>query len=158
MPSAIYSELPANAVVAGHDADGSPIYVGRAFYEGDNIPVKICPAHQAAYLAYGGREVPVTNYEVLIGLGFTWVSSGGGQVPGSAVATGTQSDGEPLYVGRAHFQGSLTPGKVQASHSCLYLPFGGVEHSVADYEVLVQKGNLFILNNYEEWPLTLISY
>lgn len=130
-------------MVAGHDADGSKIYVGRAFYEGDNIPVKVCPAHQSAYLAYAGREVSVSNYEVLVGFGFTWVSSGGGQVPGSAVATGTQSDGEPLYVGRAHFQGTLTPGKVQTSHSCLYLPFGGVEHSVTEYEVLVQQGRQY---------------
>lgn len=37
-----------------------------------------------------------------------------------------------------HFQGSLTPGKIHRSHGCLYIPFGGVEHSFqSNFEVLI---------------------
>lgn len=45
--------------------------------------------------------------------------------------------GEPLAIGRAHHEGSLTPGKVHRSHGCLYLPYGGAEQSTLYYEVLV---------------------
>lgn len=105
-------------------------------------PVKVMPSKQAAYLSFNGQEVLVSNYEVLTGHGFTWVGSGNGHVPEGAVAAGNQSSGEPLYIGRAHFQGSLTPGKVHRSHGCLYIPYGGAEHSILQYEVLIgaQKG------------------
>lgn len=63
----------------------------------------------------------------LSGHGFTWVASGHGHVPPGAVVAGNSSHGEPLFIGRAHFQGSLTPGKVHRSHACLYIPYGGDE-------------------------------
>ena len=67
----------------------------------------------------------------------TWVSSSNGHVPPGAVLAGNTSIGEPLYIGRAHHDGSLTPGKVHRAHGCLYLPFNGAEHSHTHYEVLV---------------------
>lgn len=63
-PSSVYGGLPPNAVSAGNDADGSPIYIGRSFHEGDQIPVKVLPSKQAAYLSYNGQEILVSNYEV----------------------------------------------------------------------------------------------
>lgn len=41
-----------------------------------------------------------------------WVESRDGVVPPNAIAAGKTAAGEPLYVGRAREQGSLTPGKV----------------------------------------------
>lgn len=103
------------------------------------------PTKNAAYVSYAGKEHFVSNYEVidrptyqrtfflitkqfqgLSGHGFSWISSGHGHVPAGAVVAGNNS-GEPLYIGRAHFQGSLTPGKVHRSHACLYIPYGGDE-------------------------------
>uniref|UniRef100_A0A182NGE2 DUF3421 domain-containing protein n=1 Tax=Anopheles dirus TaxID=7168 RepID=A0A182NGE2_9DIPT len=49
--------------------------------------------------------------------------------------------GEPLYMGRAIYNGLLTPGKVHPSHSCCYLPCKGKEVSVTDYEVLCTRHN-----------------
>lgn len=134
--------LPHNAVRAGQDADGSIIYVGRSTHQGDLIPCKVLPTKRAAYVAHGGKEVFVGNYEVLTGSGFTWIGSSNGHTPAGAVLVGNQRNGEPLYMGRANFQGSLTPGKVHKSHGCLYIPFAGAEHSIVQYEVLVgaQKG------------------
>lgn len=64
--------------------------------------------------------------------------SNDGNIPDDAFGIGYTKTGEQLYVGRIHFQGSLTPGKVHRSHGCLYIPFGGVEHSFqSNYEVLI---------------------
>lgn len=44
--------------------DGSTIYVGRAFHEGDMIPAKVIPEKNVAYVAWGGQEHPKHSYEV----------------------------------------------------------------------------------------------
>lgn len=57
-----------------------------------------------------------------------------------AVEVGTTAEGgEKLYMGRAMHGGAQTPGKLQASHGCLYIPFGGAEVCLTEYEVLVCK-------------------
>lgn len=58
-----YAEIPPNAVSAGHDADGSPIFVGRAFHEGYQIPAKVIPSKHVAYISYAGQEIPKQQYE-----------------------------------------------------------------------------------------------
>ncbi|KAL3220947.1 hypothetical protein MRX96_005380 [Rhipicephalus microplus] len=50
---------------------------------------------------------------------------------------GVCASGEPLYIGRAYHEGTLTIGKVQPSRRCLSIPYGGEEHCYSDYEVLV---------------------
>lgn len=60
-------------------------------------------------------------------------------MPPNAVSSGQTNDGEPLYVGRGCWAGSLTVGKVHPSHGCLYLPYGGREQRLDSYEVLVQQ-------------------
>jgi len=137
IPTTVYAGLPPSAVCAGNDSDGTPIYIGRSFFEGNQLPCKVMPSKNAAYVSYAGKEIFVSNYEALSGHGFSWVASGHGHVPPGAVATGNTNQGEPLYIGRAHFQGSLTPGKVHRSHACLYIPYGGDEHAIKSYEVLV---------------------
>lgn len=56
--------VPSSAVVAGQDIDGSTLYAGRAFYEGDLLPAKISQSQGAALVAYGSSEHKVYNYEV----------------------------------------------------------------------------------------------
>lgn len=64
VPMTAYSAVPHDAVVAGHDIDGSPIYVGRAYHEGDLIPAKVIPSKQIAYVPHGGQEHPKQEYHV----------------------------------------------------------------------------------------------
>lgn len=64
VPSSADSGLPPNAVHAGHDTDGAPIFVGRAFHEGDQLPAKVIPSKQVAYVAYGGQEIVKHQFEV----------------------------------------------------------------------------------------------
>lgn len=137
IPWTNHQGIPPAGVYAGNDQDGSPIYVGRAYHEGDQLPAKVIPSKQAAYVSHNGMEIFKTHFEVLTGSGFTWVGSGNGHVPAGAVLAGNTSTGEPLYIGRTHHEGSLTPGKIHRSHGCLYIPFGGAEQSFLSYEVLI---------------------
>lgn len=130
--------MPPGAILAGYDADQSPIYVGRAFHEGDHLPAKIVPSHRVAYVPHGGQEHAKHQYEVLCNGSVSWIPSAHGHIPPNAVAGGRTSSGEPLYIGRANYNGSLTPGKIQPSHNTLYIPFGGSEVGIREYEVLVE--------------------
>lgn len=75
---------------------------------------------------------------MLCGSSGTWVRTSGGNVPPNALPAGETEEGEPLFVGRVSHEGTLTPGKVQASHGVLYIPYGGQEVAFPDYEILVQ--------------------
>ncbi|XP_055690904.1 uncharacterized protein LOC129794238 [Lutzomyia longipalpis] len=136
VPTSVYGAMPPNAVFAGTDSDSSPIYVGRTFHDGDQLPAKVIPSKQAAYVSHNGNEIVKHHVEVLVGTGFTWIHSGNGHVPPNAVRAGQTVHGQPLYVGRTHHEGSLTPGKIHPSHGCLYFPYGGAEQSSLQYEVL----------------------
>ncbi|XP_060524350.1 natterin-3-like [Cylas formicarius] len=131
--------VPHSALHGGTDVDGAPIYVGRAFHEGDWIPAKVIPDKRVAYIAYGGQEIPVHKYQVLCEQTFDWVPAGDGHIPQDAVVGGRTSDGENLYIGRVHHEGANTVGKVHPSHGSCYIPFGGQELGFKDYEILVLK-------------------
>ncbi|XP_020292377.1 natterin-3-like [Pseudomyrmex gracilis] len=129
--------LPQNAVVGGRDSDGSTIYVGRAYHEGDMLPAKVIPDKNVAYVCHNGEEHPKDEFEILCQSEVAWQFCSNGEVPADAVIGGQTTDGEPLYVGRVLHSGAQTIGKVQQSHGCLYIPFDGEELSFKDYEVLV---------------------
>lgn len=126
-------------VPGGQDSDGTLMYVGRANHGGDLLPAKVIPQKTAAYVAFGGEEVSVSDFEVLCQKELVWDSATGGNIPPDAVVGGNTADGEPLYVGRAFHEGSQTIGKVQRSHGCVYLPYGGAEVAVQTYEVLCER-------------------
>jgi len=94
----------------------------------------------AHVLSYGGREhTKGSGYEVLTGDGFQWKTAEGGRVPQGAVQGGREADGTPLYVARGKVDGVDSIGKVNTSHNNCYLPYGGKEHPVKRYEVLVHS-------------------
>ncbi|XP_050349452.1 annexin A7-like [Nymphalis io] len=131
--------LSNRAVVAGYEGyDQSPLWVIRARYEGDMIPGKLAIKHKAAYVPWGGRENAVNNIEVCCARPekVRWVESRDGMIPQNAIISGNTSAGEPLYIGRAREQGSLTPGKVHPSHKAMYLSFAGKEVPHKIYEIL----------------------
>lgn len=61
-----YSAVPMDAVPSGYDVDGSQIYVGRAYHEGDLIPAKVIPSKHVAYVPYAGEEVAKSEYHVSV--------------------------------------------------------------------------------------------
>ena len=129
--------VPPNAFVGGNDSNGEPLYVIRANFQGALIPGKLAPSHGNGYVAWGGNENAVHQYEVLCNFNGRWVPCSPANIPPNAIVGGQSESGEPLYVGRAHHQGSITIGKVQRSHNCCYISYGGQEISHQQFEVLI---------------------
>lgn len=133
------STLTGKAVVGGHEGwDGSPLWVIRAWHNGDLIPGKLSIRHNAASIMYDGKEVPKQNIEVLCAApeNLRWVPASNGNVPPGAIPGGRTTTGETLYVGRARYQLSITPGKVHPSHNACYIGFAGQEVAHKMYDVL----------------------
>ena len=103
------------------------------------IPAKAIPSKNACYVCYNGNEILKQNFEYLVGFGFHWVGSANGHVPDNAVPSGNDPSGEVYYLGRAHHQNSLTPGKIHKTHQCLYIGYDGHEIAIKQYEVLVAQ-------------------
>ncbi|KAL1434365.1 hypothetical protein MTO96_011985 [Rhipicephalus appendiculatus] len=133
--------LPHNAVSGGTDLQGEETFVGRAAHDGDVLPGKVVPSRGVCYVAYGSCEHGYEDYQVLVsdGASLGWLPASDGSLPTGAVQGGTTSEGEPLYIGRAHHNGMFIIGKVHPSHKCIYIPFSTFEHRYTDYEVLVWK-------------------
>ncbi|XP_018321824.1 uncharacterized protein LOC108734675 [Agrilus planipennis] len=129
--------VPPTAVSGGKDADGSPIYVGRALHERDWIPAKVIPDRKVAYVPFAGGEHVKTKFQILCEQKFEWVPAENGHVPPGAVEGGRTSNGEILYIGRVSHGKAQTIGKIQPSHGCLYIPYDSKEQSFKKYEVLV---------------------
>ncbi|KAJ9588729.1 hypothetical protein L9F63_017964 [Diploptera punctata] len=131
--------IPEGAAVCGKDKDGSDIYVGRAFHEGDMLPAKIVPSKGGAFVCYAGTEHGKTEYEALCDGTLTWQNTTGWNIPPDALAAGQTSDGETLYVGRVLHDGTLQLGKVHPSHGVCYIPYDGKELTFPSYDILVSK-------------------
>ncbi|XP_058835655.1 uncharacterized protein LOC131692557 [Topomyia yanbarensis] len=137
--ASVQGPFPPNMVQGGQDSDGCGIFVGRANHGGDLLPAKVIPSKNAAYVAYGGEETFVSSIEVLCQKELVWDHAVGGTIPPDAIVGGNTADGEVLYIGRAHHEGSQTVGKVQCSHGCVYIPYDGQEVAVQTYEVLCER-------------------
>lgn len=68
----------------------------------------------------------------------SWEPSSQGVSVANAISTDRMGH-EEIYIGRAPFSSSLTVGRIQPSHRCLYIPYNGKEHRIEHYEVLVYK-------------------
>lgn len=131
-------QVPPNAMQAGFDGS-EQLYVARARHENDLIPGKLHPSHGVCYVAYGGGEHGHADYEVLCAGGGRWVPVYDGSIPPTAVPAGETAEGEPLFVGRATHEGTVTVGKVQPSHGCCYIPYGGEELAYKEFEIYVSN-------------------
>ncbi|CAH8432069.1 unnamed protein product [Schistosoma turkestanicum] len=107
-------------------------------------PGKVVHRYKTCYYPYGGEEKSSSEYEVLCDTsvsgqrGYEWEHASCGNVPKNAIVAGLV-DNEPLYIAKGSINGEPCVGKVHHGHQCAYLPWGGKEHSVQDYQVLVWK-------------------
>ncbi|XP_046391922.1 uncharacterized protein LOC124160192 isoform X3 [Ischnura elegans] len=136
--SACNGRVPPGAFVGGKDLD-SDLYIARARHGGGWVPGKLNPNHGKCYIPWGGKEVAMSEYEVLCGSNLEWQRTAGGNVPPRSVPASNAHEGEVMYVGRVHHNGTSTVGKVHPSHGVCYIPFGGEELSFSNYEVLVSS-------------------
>ncbi|MEU4426702.1 DM9 repeat-containing protein [Actinoplanes sp. NPDC024001] len=133
--------IPPGAVPHGYEADGEPLWVCRVRMYGGVHPGKVRPAFGAAQVTWGGKEVSVDEYEVLMDRG-AWGIASGGAVPADAFAAGRERGGEPLYVARAAIApGTLHIGKVRPAFGAASIGYGNGEHTVHSYEVLLHPAS-----------------
>merc|ERR1719244_432546 len=61
----------------------------------------------------------------------SWVPASNGSIPAHAVMAGPN-----IYVARARYASDMLPGKVARGYNWAFVPHGGGEHQVMEYEVL----------------------
>ena len=136
--------------------------VGRRDASGDLVPGKIVPSHGCAYIASGGVESSHSEYEYLVrpsSGSLEWIVATDGEIPDAAICGGYTSFHDELFVGRAFYNGSWVIGKVQKSHPLLYIPFGGLEVPLNDYELLIcHQWMTFRIAITQVWNKQLIFY
>lgn len=133
--------IPRNAVVGGRDNTArEDLFIGRVILGNEAVPGKVVRSHNVLYIAYNGKEIPHSNYEVLVSDvpdRLKWLPDANGRNPEHSVQGGHAQDGEPMYIARAQApDGGVCVGKLHRSHGCCYIPWGGQEHAVKSYEVL----------------------
>ena len=122
--------LPRNAVRGGNSPFG-PLYICRARYRGGVHLGKAVKGQ--CLIGWGGREVEVRPFEILVGHGLHWTRAWGDSVPPGAVGGGHVSDGE-LFVCRGRHRDGVHPGKL--FHGKCLIGWGGHEVALTNYEVL----------------------
>jgi len=58
--------VPGGALQGGQEANGSPLYICHAMHLGGVHPGKVRPGFSGCNIPYGGQEIVVPNYEVLV--------------------------------------------------------------------------------------------
>ncbi len=153
MPSSAYANanwvnanggsIPSSALAGGqeHPPGKQTLYVCKAQFQGGIHPGKVRPAFHACNIGWGGMEHAVRNYEVLLtNSNFIWVPANNGHIPKGAVKGGVEHPPgkQSLFVCRAKFNGGTHPGKVRPAFRGCNIGWGGKEHAVRNYEVLVK--------------------
>lgn len=130
LQSSFADPIAADAIAAGRDDDGSPIYIGRAPFASDLVVANVVPWRKAAYLTHDSTVHEIKYFEILIGSGFNWVLVQDGILPDSAVMGGYTADGTPMFIGRAPHKSRMIVGKVMtgqgekgSERSFLFIPF-----------------------------------
>ena len=127
---------PAYALQGGYEADGTPLYIARIKYEG-GIHIGNARANtREAFIPYGGKELIITPYELYTGKG-RWVKVSGVKSPKGAVVGGNENDGTDFLIARAFIEGGWHIGKLRRNASQAFIPYGGKEEIVTNFEVLV---------------------
>eukprot|EP00727_Mastigamoeba_balamuthi_P010465 m51a1_g6040 hypothetical protein (176) ;mRNA; f:164328-165059 len=135
------SSIPPNAVVGGRDCDGSDLYIARAHHNGSVIPGKGHPQHGCCFVAFGGKEIAVTDYEVLVGPPGAiprWQTVTPG-MPIQGTQAGHDVGGQPLYVGRVWTHDCMCLGKAAPHLNGINVSYSGKEHVVSGqtFEILI---------------------
>jgi uncharacterized protein DUF3421 len=128
---AMNGAIPQGAVAGGAE-NGHPLVICHAVAAMGVHPGKVVASN--CNFGYGGQEMTVPQYEVLVGPPGHWIAAAGGAVPPGAVSGGFE-DGHPLFICRTHFGTGVHPGKVVANNC--NIGYGGKEVTVPQYEVLV---------------------
>jgi len=130
-------ELPSTVVIGGVETNRS-LAICRCEYNGAKHPGKVVAS--ACNIGWGGKEIIVKEFEILINKGVTeldWLKSDG-PIPDNAVQAGTEK-GRKLFVGRGFYENGTHPGKIfdAGKNYICNIGWGGKEITLKSFEVLV---------------------
>ena len=133
------NNIPDNAVRGGHEADGTPLFVAKAFHAESNewIPGKAAAHLPGCHIPWGGKEKIIENYKILVhdssapGL-LKWKKFKHGKCPSHTF----HGNPDALIVARAKHEDGVHPGKLYGPHECCYISYGGKEIAKEKYYVL----------------------
>lgn len=139
---ALAGGFPAGARQAGHEANGVPLFVGRARHANSLHPGKTRADWRSVAISYGGAELwPSDAAEVWLGR----VPNGGEGVwlpPDRAqngFMVGYEADTTPLYAARVAHAGGVHIGKWRRDWTAASLSYGGKEIWLGGFEVLCTR-------------------
>jgi Protein of unknown function (DUF3421)/Ricin-type beta-trefoil lectin domain-like len=151
-----------SALRGGNEANGTVLYIARVKHENGVHIGKARPNSREAFIAYGGKELALSNYEVFTGTG-QWVKATANSFPPNAIAGGYEANGAPLYIARAVIDGGYHPGKARKNGDG-FIPYGGVERIVKDFEVLtsnpvatITRGTYHIRSQIDNKPMDVVN-
>ena len=140
------SVMLSKMIQGGQNRNNIPLFLCRAKFNGGIHPGKInLKKHKGCHIAWGGIEYEIsnpTNWEYAISAANSlanqrWQTRSGGAIPSSAVKTGQEANGVFLYTCRAKFNSGIHPGKIHSEFGGCNIPYGGREHTIFEYDVLV---------------------
>ncbi|HEV3199590.1 MAG TPA: DM9 repeat-containing protein [Bryobacteraceae bacterium] len=126
--SAINGFVPQDAIHAGTDADGTPLYICSAIFGAGNYPGKLHSSFGGCNISVAGVEHTVSNYFVLRP---DWLG-----IPDYSFPAGVDVSGVPEHVCRAYSGGGLYPGKTRTDWKTCNFGLSGKEETSTTYEIL----------------------
>jgi hypothetical protein len=129
-------DLPPEATIVGHEADGQSLYAARVSYTNAVHLGKVRYGFGGANVVYNRREMPIVPFEVLTGP-VRWVPARGGAIPEGATPSGHDRNRVPRYLVRARLGNGIHPGQLPQGATAAQIPYGGTVQEMTDYEVMI---------------------
>eukprot|EP00842_Homolaphlyctis_polyrhiza_P002114 jgi/Hompol1/2903/HPOL_006262-RA len=133
--------FPPNAILGGTEITGEPLFIIRAWWEG-SIVVGKGGRSFGGLIPFHGREIQVDVFEVLIGSpqSVRWMEASGIVNPAmfsKLIEGGHENEGRATFIAQAQYSGGVHPAKAVPGSNGAYLSWGGREHLVNPYRMLV---------------------
>jgi hypothetical protein len=134
--------IPQGAITTGREHSWN-LYICRAFYDGGILLGKASDVFEkGGVIGYKDKEHAIDTYEILLGNmnQLKWVRTRGkldlNSLGAKPVEGGNENDGSPLFIAKAHHKGADHPGKASDRFKGAYIPYGGGEELIEEYDVL----------------------
>lgn len=129
-----FDEVESRGIIAGVEANGNKVYVGRTYdKDGNFVIAKIVPAIEKSFYAYNGVEESGIELEILDNTANChWVKSNGKAIEDAATVNG-------FLIGRATYNGNIVVGRVDVGKKELIATYDGSTFNLPSYDVLIYK-------------------
>ncbi|KAK4874546.1 hypothetical protein RN001_013906 [Aquatica leii] len=143
-------EIPHDAVIAGSDVNGLPVYIGQILYGDKLLPAKIYYNDNKAYFAWGTEQSSDSNVKILCSPTpekLQWVKTKKNEVHmfiNKHLISGGYEPSYTIYIGRSFYKGETLPGRVRTGERAsqnlgLYISSIGKEIIFDSFEILTYE-------------------